>query len=160
MSPDYKKLIPILVKRKVKFIIVGGIAANVHGSARSTYDLDVVYARSQENIKQLVNALKPHSPYLRNATPGLPFVFDESTVRNGLNFTLTTTLGDLDVLGEVAGGGKYEDLFPYAEEIEVFGVKCLCLGLERLIHVKRAAGRPKDFEAIAELEIILEERKK
>lgn len=51
-------------------------------------------------------------------------------------------------------------MLPYSEEIEVFDVKCLCLGLERLIEIKRAAGRPRDFEAIAELEAILEERQK
>jgi hypothetical protein len=67
---------------------------------------------------------------------------------------------NLDLLGEVVGGGTYEDLRPYSEEIEVFDAKCFCLGLERLIRVKRAAGRPKDFEVIAELETILEEKNK
>ena len=77
----------------------------------------------------------------------------------GLNFILTTKLGNLDLLGEVIGGGTYEDLLPDSVEIEVFGTKCFCIGLERLIIVKRAAGRPKDFEVIAELETILEEKK-
>jgi len=75
-----------------------------------------------------------------------------------LNFTLTTKLGDLDLLGEVIDGRTYEDLLPHSEEIEVFGVKCLCLGLEKLIYLKRAAGRPKDFEVLAELETILQNR--
>lgn len=160
MINDYKKLIPVLVTHQVKFVIIGGVAAVVHGSARLTFDLDVVYARDEENIMCLVQALKPYSPYLRGVPPGLPFLFDQETVQRGLNFTLTTDLGNLDLLGEVVGGGTYEDLLPHSEEIEVFGVKCLCLGLERLIHIKRAAGRPKDFEAIAELEAILEERQK
>lgn len=158
MINDYKQLIPTLVKGKVKFIIIGGIAAVVHGSARSTFDLDVVYCREALNIKNLVQTLKPCSPYLRDAPQGLPFELDQDTVEKGLNFTLTTRLGNLDLLGEVIGGGRYEDLLPYAEEIEVFGIKCLCLGLKRLIHIKRAAGRPKDLEAIAELEAILEEK--
>lgn len=160
MINDYKKLIPVLVTHQVKFVIIGGVAAVVHGSARLTFDLDVVYARDEENIMCLVQALKPYSPYLRGVPPGLPFLFDQETVQRGLNFTLTTDLGNLDLLGDVVGGGTYEDLLPHSEEIEVFGVKCLCLGLERLIHIKRAAGRPKDFEAIAELEAILEERQK
>ncbi len=160
MTNDYKKLIPLLVRHQVNFVIIGGVAAVVHGSARLTFDLDVVYARDEENILRLVQALKPHSPYLRGAPPGLPFVFDAETVQRGLNFTLTTDLGNLDLLGEVVGGGTYEDLLPHSEEIEMFGVTCLCLGLERLIHIKRAAGRPKDFEAIAELEAILEERQR
>lgn len=98
--------------------------------------------------------------YLRGAPPGLPFLWDERTIRSGLNFTLTTSLGDLDLLGEIAGGGRFEDLVPYTIKMNLFGNECLCLELERLIHVKRAAGRPKDLDAIAELEAILEERKK
>jgi len=160
MKNDYQKLIPILVKGRVKFIIIGGVAAVVHGSARATFDLDVVYSRNPDNIRRLVQTLKPYSPYLRDAPDGLPFVFDQETVQKGLNFTLTTQLGNLDLLGEIIGGGTYEDLQPNSGEIEVFGTKCFCLGLERLILVKRAAGRPKDFEVIAELETILEEKKK
>jgi len=76
----------------------------------------------------------------------------------GLNFTLETTIGLIDLLGEITGGGKYEDLLSHATRLNVFGVSCLCLDLDTLIHVKRAAGRPKDFEAIAELEAIREQR--
>jgi hypothetical protein len=77
-----------------------------------------------------------------------------------LNFTLITGLGAIDLLGEITGGGGYDDLLPYSVQLQLFGIECFCLGLERLIYVKRAAGRPKDFEAIAELEAILEERKR
>lgn len=160
MKASYQKLIPVLVKGNVKFIIIGGVAAVVHGAARATFDLDVVYSRNPDNIIHLVQTLIPYSPYLRDAPDGLPFIFDRVTVQNGLNFTLTTQLGNLDLLGEVVGGGTYEDLLPYSEEIEVFNAKCFCLGLERLITIKRAAGRPKDFEVIAELETILEEKDK
>lgn len=75
----------------------------------------------------------------------------------GLNFTLSTSLGALDLLGEIAGGGTYEQLLSHCKPLTVCGVECLCLGLAKLIEVKRAAGRPKDFEAIAELEAIREE---
>jgi len=159
-TTDYKKLLPALVREQVKFIIVGGVAAIIHGSTRATFDLDIVYARDSENLKHLARAIMPYSPYPRGVPPGLPFIFDEKTLRAGLNFTLTTNLGDLDLLGEVTGGGKYEDLLPYTNEVESFGVQCLCLDLERLIQTKRAAGRPKDFEVLAELEAILEERRK
>lgn len=142
----------------VEFIVIGGAAATAHGSARLTVDIDIVYKRSRDSAGRLASALFPYSPYLRGAPPGLPFIWDEQTVRRGTNFTLTTSIGDIDLLGEVTGGGEYDDLLPYAQEIDPFGVHCLCLGLEKLIQVKRAAGRPKDFEAIAELEAILEER--
>ncbi len=59
--------------RGVDYILIGGIAAIVHGSARFTQDIDLVYAGSAENIERLVTALSPHQPYLRGAPPGLPF---------------------------------------------------------------------------------------
>src|SRR5437867_4223727 len=122
-----------------------------HGLARTTYDVDVLYARSRENIARVVETLKPYKPYLRGAPPGLPFSWDARTVQLGLNFTLITTLGEVDLLGEVAGGGRYEQVLPHSRELEIFSVRCLCVGLERLIQFKRAAGRPKDFEMIAQL---------
>lgn len=154
---DFGGLLRALVAAEVNFIIVGGIAAMLHGAARLTYDLDVVYERSSDNLKRIVQALGPLKPYLRGAPPGLPFLFDEQTLRKGLNFTFATMLGDINLLGLIPGG-VYEDLLPYAERQEVYGMDCYCLGLRRLIQVKRAAGRPKDFEAIAELEALLEER--
>lgn len=153
---DFAKMLQLLSDRGVEFIIIGGAAAIVHGSSRLTQDLDVVYRRSQENIARLSNALQEQNPYLRGAPPGLPFQWSEATIRMGLNFTLQTNLGDLDLLGEVTGGGNYENLVDRAFEIEVFGVRCLCLDLETLIHIKRAAGRPKDLETISELEAIRE----
>lgn len=156
---DFKALLRALAEGGVEFILVGGAAATVHGASRLTLDMDAVYRRSPENIRRLVLALTPHRPYLRGAPPGLPFRWEAATVERGLNFTLTTDIGDLDLFGEIAGGGGYDDLLPYSITIQVFGIECRCLNLERLIHVKRAAGRPKDLEAIAELEVILEERR-
>lgn len=74
-----------------------------------------------------------------------------------MNFTLTTDLGALDLFGDIPGGGAYEDLQRDAIELKLFGVTCRCLGLKRLIDVKRAAGRPRDLEAIAELQALLDE---
>jgi hypothetical protein len=142
----------------VEFIVIGGVAGKAHGSARLTVDLDVVYGRSDDNLRRLATALAPLEPYLRGAPPGLPFHLDAASVRRGLNFTLRTTRGDLDLLGEVAGGGSYEALLPHSRELQMFGLPCRCLDLDKLIEVKRAAGRPKDLEAIAELEAIREER--
>jgi hypothetical protein len=113
MTPRFQDLLPVLADGGVCFIIIGGVAASAHGAARVTYDIDVVYARDSENIKRLVAALQPYQPYLRGAPPGLPFAWDERTVQGGLNFTLTTTLGPIDLLGEVAGGGFYNELLPF-----------------------------------------------
>ncbi|HJP90790.1 MAG TPA: hypothetical protein VJ875_02475 [Pyrinomonadaceae bacterium] len=154
---DFNALLRLLTEHGVEFIIVGGAAATAHGSARLTYDLDIVYGRSSDNLARIVNALAPIEPYLRGAPPGLPFDWSTETLKRGLNFTLITTLGPLDLLGEIVGGGGYERLCSETIEVEIGGVKCLCVNLERLIKVKRAAGRPKDFEVIAELERILDE---
>lgn len=128
--------------------------------ARLTYDVDVVYQRTAENITKLCAAFRDVHPYLRGAPPGLPFRLDDETVRAGLNFTLTTDFGDIDLLGEVTGGGGYQELLPFSEELIVFGAKCRFVTLERLIQLKRAAGRPKDLEVLAELQALLEERRK
>ena len=136
------------------------MAGAAHGLARATYDLDVVYSRSPANLERLAAALSPLAPYPRGAPAGLPFRLDQETLRRGLNFTLTTRLGDLDLLGEIAGGGGHKELLPDSVEAPLFGLPCRYLGLEKLIQVKRAAGRPKDLEAIAELEALLEERDK
>jgi hypothetical protein len=147
---DYGQLLRKLTECRVEFIIVGGLAARIHGSSRLTDDLDLVYRRSLDNVTHLVDCLAPLSPYWRGAPPGLPFHWETETIMKGLNFTLTTSLGPVDLLGEITLGGNYEDLQPFAEPRELFGKECLCLGITRLIEVKRAGGRPKDFEAIAE----------
>ena len=157
---DFRELLRLLTDNEIEFIIVGGAAATAHGSARLTFDLDIVYKRSRENISRLVNALKPLNPYLRGAPPGLPFDWSVETIEKGLNFTLTTSLGALDLLGEIVGGGTYEQLVETTIPIEIGVVECLCLDLERLIQVKRAAGRPKDLEVVAELQQILDETRK
>lgn len=155
---DLPQVIPPLVGAGIDFILIGGKAAILHGSARVTFDTDIVYERSKSNLERIAAFMKPHQPYLRGAPPGLPFTLDVPTLRNGLNFTLTTQLGDLDLLGEVAGGGGYKDLLPHTIEVEAFGVKFKCVDLPTLIKLKRAAGRPKDLESIAELQTLLEER--
>jgi len=154
---DFAGLLKALGGAGVEFVLVGGAAAAAHGSSRLTLDLDVVYARNPENLHRLVSALAQHNPYLRGAPPGLPFRWNVATLENGLNFTLITSIGAIDLLGEITGGGPYESLLPDTVVITVYGVQCRCLSLRRLIATKRAAGRPRDLEVIAELEAILEE---
>lgn len=154
---DFELLLRTLIDGQVEFAIVGGVAATVHGSVRLTTDLDVVYGRSRENIARLAAAVAPLEPHLRGAPAGLPFRFDDATIQRGLNFTLTTTAGPLDCLGEVSGLGGYDAIVPRTIEITLYGMTCRCLSLEALLAAKRAAGRPKDLEVIAELEAIAEE---
>jgi hypothetical protein len=153
---DFRALLVALADANVEFIVVGGVAAAAHGAVRTTLDLDIVYRRTPANIAALVTALRPLGPYLRGAPPGLPFAWEERTVTHGLNFTLITDAGEIDLLGEIVAGGGYDSLEPHSIVLELFGRRCRCLALAELIRVKRAAGRPKDFEALAELEKLLE----
>jgi hypothetical protein len=157
---DVNGMLRALLQNDVEFIVVGGVAATIHGSARVTQDLDVVYGRSPKNIERLVAALRGHRPYPRGAPPGLPFEWSTETLRQGLNFTLETDLGNLDLLGEIVGGGGYSDLEPHSIEIAAFGFELRCLDLDTLIRVKLAAGRLRDLETVAELRIIREERER
>ncbi|MES2177606.1 MAG: hypothetical protein V4550_07040 [Gemmatimonadota bacterium] len=152
-----EQLLRALNDAGVEYIVVGGVAARAHGSARLTDDLDISYARTPANLGRIIKALAPLSPYLRGAPPGLPFDWSVATLRAGLNFTLTTSSGSIDLLGEITGGGEYEALLPHTISIVLFGADVLLLDIPWLIHVKRAAGRPKDFEVIAELEALHEE---
>lgn len=155
---DFPGLLAALADGEVEFVIVGGLAATIHGSSRLTQDIDLLYRRSPENLERLARALAPHRPYLRGAPPDLPFEWSAETLRRGLNFTLTTALGDIDLFGEIAGGGAYEDVIGHSAQVSLFGIEVACVDLDALIRMKRAAGRPRDLEVIAELEALREER--
>ncbi len=160
MTACLEEVARLLAEHGVRYILIGGWAAILHGAARSTNDVDIVYARDADNIHRLVEALGPWQPYLRGAPPGLPFRWDESTVHAGLDFKLTAAHGEIDLLGEVTGGGPYEQLLPFSQTVTAFGVPLRVVTLERLIHLKRAAGRPRDMQAIAELEALWDEDKR
>ena len=153
---DLEKVVPLLAESKVAFVIVGGVAATVHGSALVTFDLDICYARDKGNLRRLVNALAPLHPRLRGAPGGLPFLWETETLHRGLNFTLLTDWGDLDLLGEIAGVGGYDQALAASVQVPLFGVACAVLSLPALIAAKRAAARPRDLNSIPELEALWE----
>jgi hypothetical protein len=142
----------------VDFVIIGGIAMVLRGSSRTTIDLDVCYARSNDNLERLARAIAPLHPTLRGAPPDLPFIWDAQTLRSGLNFTLRTSEGDLDLLGEVTGLGDFDDVRKYSSELELFGAPCQVLDLDGLEKSKRAAARAKDLLDLAEIQDIRRQR--
>lgn len=121
MAADFGGIVGVLADGSVEVILIGGLAAQAHGAARLTQHTDSLCRRSPENIHRLAATLAAHRPYLRGAPPGLPFRFDAPTVQRGLNFTLTTDLGDIDLLGEVAGIGGYDVALPHSIRLPVFG---------------------------------------
>ncbi len=155
---DLVQILKALQNAGVEFIVVGGVAGNAHGVGRLTEDVDIVYSRTPENLERIVNLLRPYHPYLRGVPAGLPFLWDVETLRRGLNFTLMTDLGPIDLFGEITGGGTFEELKSFVVVMEPFGIPCPVLDLDPLIRVKRAAGRPKDLLDVAMLEALLEER--
>ncbi len=153
---EFERCLNILRDEQVEFVVIGGVAGAAHGSTAVTFDLDICYARSAANLERLVRALAPFHPRLRDAPSDHPFKFDLETVRQGLNFTLTTDLGDLDLFGEVAGLGGYEQTRASSISLELYGRPCLLLSLDGLIQSKRASNRPKDKLAVLELEALKE----
>lgn len=144
----------------VAFVVIGGLAAVAQGSSYVTVDLDICYQRQPVNYQRVSSALLPFKPRLRNAPADLPFVLDAATLKAGLNFTLTTEAGDIDLLGEVAGLGNYEAVKAYAEEMDLYQHQAWVLNLEGLILSKQAAGRTKDLLILPELEALREAQRK
>jgi len=137
-------------------VIIGGVAATLFGSAQLTNDLDVCYARNSKNLEKLANALQSVKAHLRGAPDSVPFLLDSENFRQGLNFTFSTDIGSLDLLGEVRGVGGYDDVLAGSVTYELFGYRFPVIEIGKLILAKRAAGRPKDLIVIPELEAIQE----
>jgi len=156
----FEAVIRLLMAHDVEFVVVGGLAAVAHGSAYITYDADVCYGRSAANLARVSEALNEIHPSLRGAPEGLPFRLDPPTLKAGLNFTLDTDLGALDLLGDMPPLGSYEHVVLQSEVMELFGRSVKVLKLEALIDAKRAAGRTKDRLMIPELEALVELRKR
>ena len=153
---EVKQQLQLLSGYGVEFVIVGGVAAALHGCSIPTYDLDVCYARSTANLDRLAQAMIAVHATLRAAPSGLPFTPDTDTLRRGLNFTFDTDIGPVDLLGEVLGVGGFVEARENAVSYELFGHAYLVLALDKLISAKRAAGRKKDLNILPELEAIQE----
>jgi hypothetical protein len=149
---DPAPLLHLLTEMQVDYVLIGGLAMRAHGSAHLTEDLDICYRRTPENLEAVAAALAPVHPYLRGAPPGLPFRLDEAKLQAGLNFTLTTDFGWIDLLGEVSGIGPYDKVLAQSVEQELYGLAVRVLSLDGLIAAKRAAGRNRDHSHLLEPE--------
>jgi hypothetical protein len=131
--------------------MIGGLALVLRGGSRVTEDLDICYARDGENLDRLASGLAPLRPRLRGAPIELPFLWDARTLRSGLNFTLRTDVGDIDLFGEVPGVGDFSQASAGAETLSVYGLEVPVMSLDVLERAKRAAGRAKDLLDLAEI---------
>jgi hypothetical protein len=157
---DAEALLKAFHAHTAAFVVIGGAAAVLQGSAYVTNDLDICYSREKSNLGKIAEALAPFNPSLRGAPEGLNFRLDVATPAFGLNFTLSTDAGAVDLLGEVAGLGGYAEVLSLSEEMIVFGMPSRVLTLEGLIKSKHAAGRTKDLLILPELEALLKIKKK
>lgn len=154
MTDDVEQLLAVLLASGVEFVLVGGVAAAVHGSEQLTKDLDVFAVFTVENMTRLLAALRPLHP--RNAArPDLgELTADPAELARYRNLYLLTDLGRLDVLGELPPLGGYAEVEAGADRVELFGATCKVLGLDQLIAIKEAVARPKDLLVAAELKAI------
>jgi hypothetical protein len=153
---QFETAVRALCDADVDFVVIGGLSANLHGSAQVTLDLDVCYSRASANLKRVAAALAPFHPRPRGFPEALPFIWDDAMLRNATVLTLLTDLGEIDLLAEVAGLGSWDDVKAGSVKVEAFDRTISILDLPSLIQAKRAAGRPKDLAVLPELESLLE----
>jgi hypothetical protein len=153
---DFIEAVRVLKDAAVDFVVIGGWSAILHGVNYTTNDLDICYSRERANLKRLAAALAPFHPRLRDLPPELPFIWDETTLRNATVLTLNTDLGAIDLLAEVSGVGAYEDAVAHSIVVDAFGPEVRTLDLPAIIRAKRASARSKDLALVVELEALLE----
>jgi hypothetical protein len=140
-----------LLEHRVRFVLIGGLAANLHGSPSVTEDLDICYARDRKNLESLSAALLELRARLRGAPSDVPFLLDAATLEAGDHFTFDTDAGSLDILGTPAGTSGFDALNVNAVEMHFDLMSVKVASIDDLMRMKRAAGRPKDR---IELEIL------
>jgi hypothetical protein len=149
---DPEELVRVLDRHGVDYVLIGGVAARLHGSPSLTEDLDLTPERSPENLRRLAGALSDLDARLAapDAEQGLAVPLDEFTFSSPV-MTFVTRAGLIDVNLEPAGTGGYEHLAPRAVEYEVSGIRLQVADLMDIIRSKATSDRPKDR---AQLEIL------
>lgn len=143
-----------LARAELRFIVIGGVAAQLHGSARVTKDLDILYDTAPDNLHRLSAVLLRWHAYLHGVEPGLPFTPDARTIQGLEVLTLDTDFGWFDVLQRVAVVGRYGDAIASADRVNLGTFAVDVLSLDALIKSKLATGRPRDKAEVLELKAL------
>ncbi|MGH2529777.1 MAG: hypothetical protein ACRDH0_10680 [Actinomycetota bacterium] len=146
-----------LVDHGVRFVLIGGFAAAIRGSPVITGDVDISYARDDENLQRLAAALTELGGTLRGAPSDVPFRLDAQALKAGDHFTFATSAGPLDCLGAPAGTDGFADLDASATDEDLDGLVVRVASVDDLIRMKRAAGRPQDLIAVEWLAALRDE---
>ena len=136
---------------EVRFVLIGGLASQVHGSPSLTLDVDICFALDRDNLERLARVLADIAAIRRDLPVGVTAPLDVRALRAGDVFTLRTRYGDLDLLARPDPGFDHDILAMQAISAEILGVVVRVASLDDLMAMKRAAGRPKDR---IELEIL------
>lgn len=157
LDPD--TLFACLNRHHVKYVLIGGLAAVLHGSPLPTLDADICPSREPENLVRLAAALEELDARIRTSdTPqGVPFPRDAAFLSSVELLNLVTRSGDLDVAFFPAGGAAYDALAARAREVRARDTVIVVAALEDVIRSKEAANRPKDRRALPVLRQLLEE---
>ena len=148
---ELEQIAAVMAAYAVEYLVIGGQAETLMGSPRVTYDVDLCYLRTSDNMARLAAALKQLSARLRNVPADVPFVLDGRTLEMGSNFTFHTSIIDLDVLGYVEPIGDYHALAKSAETYPTLAGDVRTISLDDLIRVKTTIKRFKDGESMYQL---------
>ncbi|MGH7542402.1 MAG: hypothetical protein ACREK7_00550 [Gemmatimonadota bacterium] len=155
---DPEAIFRILEKHEVRYVLVGGLAATLHGSPHVTTDVDITPDRDSANLGRLAAALDDLDARIRveGEPGGLRFDRSPETLARSAILNLSTRHGDLDLTFEPAGTAGYEDLRRQALEVEIRGTTVVVASLADVVRSKEAAGREKDRLTLPTLRRLLE----
>jgi hypothetical protein len=154
---DPLRAFEVLNRHRVRYVVIGAFAGRLLGSPTVTRDVDVCYARDDDNLRALAEALRELHAHLRGAPGDVPFRLDARTLKAGDAFTFSTDAGDLDVLGSPPGSGGYDDLIRTSQKTDLGGLEVRVASIDSLIRMKRASGRPKDLIEVEVLAALRDE---
>ena len=154
-----ERILAVLAKHGVEYVMIGGLAAAIHGSDLVTGDMDITPALGEDNLSRLSSALKELRARVRilDLPEGLPFAHDARSLAAAGVWNLVTNAGDLDISFVPSGTQGFSDLRRDAVTIEILGSSTSVASLADIIRSKEAAGRPKDVAAIPLLRRLLDE---
>ncbi len=159
---DPERIVTVLAKHGVRYVLVGALAARLQGFPRLTADADIAPARDPDNMKGLAAALRELKArvYTESVPEGLPFDIDPASLARAELWNLITSAGRLDIVFEPAGTGGYEDLRRNAIKFQAFGIDLHAADLRDIVRSKKAADRPQDRQDVVVMQAMLRRKPK
>lgn len=151
---EFGAILAALDAAQVRYVLIGGLAMIAHGSAYVTVDVDISFARDSQNLEALSTALQTYHPALRDAPEGISFRLDSRTLKSAMNLTLSTDIGDIDLLSAPPGINSFEELWERSIVMRLYGHAVRIASIDDLIAMKEAANRPKDQMHLLELRML------